>query len=98
MCGYTDAADFPITSNAIQSQIAGATDMFISVFDASLSRLKFSTFFGGSGNEGASIAVDGAGNVIGVGSTGPPDFPTTPGAYSRTMKGKADIVIFKILL
>jgi hypothetical protein len=98
VCGYTDAADFPITPNAIQSRIAGASDMFISVFDSSLSRLKFSTFLGGSGNEGASIAVDGAGDIIGVGSTGSADFPTTPGAYSRTMNGKADLVIFKIRL
>lgn len=96
VCGYTDAPDFPITPTAIQSQIAGPSDMFISVFDSSLSSVKFSTFLGGSGNEGARIAVDGAGNIIGVGSTGSADFPTTPGAFSRTMKGKSDIVIFKI--
>lgn len=98
VCGYTDAADSPITPNAIQPRIAGSSDMFISVFDSSLGRLRFSTFLGGSGNEGAGIAVDGAGNIIGVGSTGSADFPTTPGAYSRILKGKADIVIFKIRL
>ena len=96
--GYTDAPDFPVTANAIQSRVAGATDMFVSVFDSSLTTLKFSTFLGGSGNEGASIAVDAAGDIIGVGSTTSADFPTTPGAYSKTLNGKADLIIFKITL
>jgi hypothetical protein len=98
VCGYTDAADFPVTTNAIQSRVAGATDMFVSVFDSSLTALKFSTFLGGAGNEGGSIAVDRAGDIIGVGNSSSADFPTTPGAYSRTLNGKADLIIFKITL
>jgi hypothetical protein len=98
VCVYTDAQDFPVSPNAIQPRIAGATDMFVSVFDSSLTTLRFSTFLGGSGNEGASLAVDAAGNIIGVGSTSSADFPTTAGAYSRAMKGKMGLVIFKIAL
>lgn len=98
VCGYTDAQDFAVTANAIQSRIAGATDMFVSVFDRGLTTRKFSTFLGGSGNEGASIAVDGAGDIVGVGSSSSADFPMTPGAYSRTLNGKSDLVIFKIAL
>lgn len=95
--GSSDAADFPVTPNAIQSTAKGM-DIFISVFDSSLTTLKFSTFLGGSGSEGATINVDDSGDIIGVGATGSADFPTTPGAYSRTLNGKTDHVVFKITM
>jgi hypothetical protein len=98
LCGTTDAEDYPVTPNAIQSKINGETDIFISVFDNSLTRLKFSTYFGGSKNEYAKIAVDDLGDIIGVGGTTSADFATTPGAYSNTLKGIADAVIFKIAI
>ena len=93
--GSSDAADFPVTPNAIQST-ANGMDIFISVFDSSLTTLKFSTFLGGSGSEGATINVDDSGDIIGVGATSSADFPTTPGAYSRTLNGKSDHVVFRI--
>ncbi len=94
--GSTDAADFPVTPNAMQSTVKGGTDIFMSVFDNNLTTLKFSTFLGGSGNEGATVAVDGSGDIIGVGATTSADFPTTPGAYSRSLNGKTDYVIFRV--
>ena len=94
--GSTDAADFPVTPDAIQSTVKGGVDIFMSVFDSSLTKLKFSTFLGGSGNEGATINVDDSGDIIGVGATTSADFPTTPGAYSNGLKGRTDHVIFKI--
>jgi hypothetical protein len=50
----------------------------------------------GSGNEGATINVDESGDIVGVGATTSADFPTTPGAYSTSLKGRTDYVIFKI--
>ncbi len=96
LSGSTDAADFPVTPNAIQSTVKGGIDIFLSVFDSSLTTLKFSTFLGGSGNEGATITLDGSGDIIGVGATTSADFPTTPGAYSTGLRGKTDYLIFKI--
>jgi hypothetical protein len=96
LTGSTDATDYPVTPNAVQSTVKGGVDIFVSVFDNSLTTLKFSTFLGGSGNEGASIVVDDAGDVIGVGATTSADFPTTPGAYSSGLNGKTDYAIFKI--
>lgn len=96
VCGSTDSKDFPITENAIQSEIKGGADIFLSVFDGNFSKLKYSTFLGGSGVEEVRINVDAAGNIYGVGMTTSNDFPTTPGAYSETLKGEQDIVIFKM--
>jgi len=96
VCGSTDADDYPVTPNAIQSKNNGAIDIFLSVFDNSLSTLKFSTYLGGSGNEFTTIAVDDSGNIIGVGVTKSADFITTPKAYSTALKGEEDVVIFKI--
>ncbi len=87
LSGGTDAADFPVTPNAVQSTVKGGIDIFVSVFDSSLTTLKFSTFLGGSANEGAFINVDDSGDIIGVGATTSADFPATPGAYSTGLKG-----------
>jgi len=94
--GSTDAGDFPVTVNAIQSTIKGGIDIFVSVFDSSLTTLKFSTYLGGSANEGATINVDESGDIVGVGATTSADFPMTPGAYSTGLKGRTDHVIFRI--
>ena len=47
--------------------------------------LVYSTFFGGTGSDGLSkVMHDAEGNIYLYGRTGADDFPTTPGAYSRT--------------
>jgi hypothetical protein len=63
---------------------------------SSLTKLKFWTFLGGSGNEGATINVDESGDIVGVGATTSADCQTTPGAYSAGLKGRTDYVIFKV--
>jgi hypothetical protein len=53
--------------------------------------LVFSTYLGGSGDDGvfpgATVAVDGNGNVYIAGDTNSLDFPTTSGAYQRSFCG-----------
>lgn len=50
--------------------------------------LAWSTYLGGSGREDTAraVAVDDAGNIYVAGGTASADFPTTPGAYSRTLR------------
>ena len=57
-----------------------------SAFAAGTYDLTFSTYFGGGNWEHArDIAVDRQGNMYVVGGASSEDFPTTPGAYSRTI-------------
>jgi len=55
--------------------------------------LAFSTLLGGSGGENfRDVAVDHKGNIYVTGGTSSRDFPTTPGAYDRTLdRGGADL-------
>jgi uncharacterized protein (TIGR03437 family) len=72
--GGTRSADFP-TANPLQSANAGGADAFVSVISPDGSQLKYSTYLGGSKNDGAAaVAVDLQGNVTVVGETSSPDF------------------------
>lgn len=57
----------------------------------------YSTFLGGSGTEdGYGIAVDAAGSAYVTGATASTNFPTTAGAYDRTMAGVTDVFVTKL--
>lgn len=85
--GSTAASDFP-TKNAFQGflkEFGGATNAFVTKFDASGSALVYSTYLGGTGagtgstdvgDKGYGIAVDADGNAYVTGVTGSTDFPT----------------------
>ncbi|HEX3820121.1 MAG TPA: choice-of-anchor D domain-containing protein [Candidatus Sulfotelmatobacter sp.] len=89
--GLTAEANFPITPGAYQSVFKSATnghDAFITKINATGSGLVFSTYLGGSGDDGATgVSVDGAGNVWLKGNTHSADFPITPGAFQTKLKG-----------
>lgn len=88
--GYTGSTDFPVTAGAIRSARAGgfydAADGFVTRLDPSGARLTYSTYVGADAgtDEVFALAVDGAGRITVAGMTQSPDFPTTPGAFSRT--------------
>ncbi len=87
--GMTQSADFPITSNAVQSQLNGNSstsnsDAFVTQFLAGGGQLGFSTYFGGSMDENANasgavgtIALDSSRNIWIGGSTNSTNFPVT---------------------
>lgn len=73
VAGTTASADFPKTVSTLPA--LGATDVFVSKFDAA-GTLVFSTVFGGSSSERVKgIAVDAGGSIIVVGDTFSPDLP-----------------------
>jgi len=65
---------------------SGAPRLFVAKLSSDGKSLLAATYFGGSGTESISkIVLDAAGNVYIAGTTASVDFPTTPGAYQRTL-------------
>jgi len=56
--------------------------------------VKFTYLGGSSAERGYAVAYDAAGNVFVAGFTSSPEFPTTPGAYDRTLDG-SDMFVAK---
>ena len=98
VAGHTQSADFPLIVGAAQSELGGESDCFIAKISSDGSRLIYSTYLGGSENEFAEhqprLAADGTLLLTGV--TASLDFPTTPGAFQRNLKGKTDGFITRL--
>jgi hypothetical protein len=74
--GTAQSKDFPITSGALQKTLRGTSDAFITKLQADGKGLIYSTFLGGSGNDGGrSIAVDSLGRAHVAGNTTSTNFP-----------------------
>jgi|GEM_PF-2228404 len=78
--GYTDGADFPITTGAYQKTTHADRSGFISKLSPDGSKLLFSTFLNGTKETIVQgIALDSLGNPIVTGITFSTDFPVTQG-------------------
>lgn len=76
----------------VYSANAGSRDVYVTKLDSS-GNIVYSTYFGGSGDDGATaIAVDLAGDVYVTGITNSADFPVTKGAYA----GAGPSFVFKL--
>lgn len=103
VAGGTASDDFP-SQNALHSFQGGVllqSDGFISRLNANGTALDFSTYLGGSGDDGVSaLALDDDGNLYVAGSTTSDDFPTTPGSFQNTrpdtLEQRADIFVAKL--
>lgn len=88
--GLTTSTNFP-TASPLQSANGGASDAFVSKFEADGSALLYSTYLGGSGDDhGDGIAVDGGGNANVAGVTASTDFPTASAFQSSFGGGISD--------
>jgi len=84
LTGYTLSDDFPVTSDAVQRNPAGNTDVFVSVVNPNdpAHFLVYSTYFGGTQGEVAyDVKPDGAGNIYFTGYTLSPDLFTVGASY-----------------
>jgi hypothetical protein len=92
--GQTAATDFPTTPGSLQPTIPGcgpgplflnSCDGFVAELNSAGSALVYSTYLGGSAEEGISgLARDPNGAIYVTGTTLSTDFPTTPGALKTT--------------
>lgn len=88
VCGRTSSSDFLTTPNAVSRDYAAndTSNAYISIISQDGSTLEYSSFFGGSKEDGAySIAFDNDYNIYLTGYTESTDLPTTNNAYDRIL-------------
>jgi len=89
VAGSTNSSNFPVTEGVYQAKnISNTSKAFITKLNPTGTALIYSTYLGGSGNDGAGpIALDSSGDVYVGGSTSSANFPVTHGAYLTTNIG-----------
>jgi hypothetical protein len=99
--GFTGSSNFPTTQGAVRPAFGGGTatfegvpvDAFAARLDPSGSRLVYSTYLGGSGDDvGNNVALDDDGNAYYTGFSESPDFPTTPGSLKPSYGTPAPVL------
>jgi hypothetical protein len=86
----TFSEDFPTTEGAFDRTYNGQADFFVACLTPDGSKLVYSTYLGGDGNEWISthnLAVDAQGNAYVAVPTGSTNYPVTRGAFQRTRGG-----------
>ena len=79
--GSTNSQNFPVTAGALQTRLAGNSDVFAAKLSPDGSTLVYATYLGGAGfDTAAAIAVDASRNAY-LGGMAASDFPATAGAY-----------------
>ena len=101
VAGVTLSSDFPTTAGAYDRTLGGYTDLFVAKLSADGGTLAYATFLGGSADEGVEdinggLVLDDSGAAYVACVTYSSDFPTTLGAYDRTLSGEADAFLAKL--
>ncbi|MFC1725912.1 SBBP repeat-containing protein [candidate division KSB1 bacterium] len=98
IAGHTESENFPVVEGAYDETFNGALDVFVCRLNSSGNGLLYSTYVGGIFSEKAkAIALDADGNVYVTGVTDGLDFPTTAGAYDRSIFGTGnEVFAFKL--
>jgi uncharacterized repeat protein (TIGR01451 family) len=103
VAGRTSSSDFPVTAGAAQTAYGGSGslgavggDTFVAKLNAGGNRLVFSTFLGGSGDDGpGNVEIDSAGNIYVQGGTNSSNFPTAH-ALQASLLGKNNAFLAKL--
>jgi len=93
--GWTNSREFPL-KNPYQNIFKGETDVFVTKFTPTGNDLAYSTYLGGSGDDGAygGIAVDSSGAAYVAGVTFSKNFPLK-NPYQSVLKGDEDVFVTK---
>ncbi|MDW5563264.1 MAG: Ig-like domain-containing protein [Methanomassiliicoccus sp.] len=99
-CAYVTgqtSSSFPTTLGAYRTAyVGGSNDVFVSKFSTDGSKLLYSTYLGGSGDDCSyGISVDSSGCAYVTGRTDSSNFPTL-NAYQATSKGSDDAFVTKL--
>jgi hypothetical protein len=97
VAGDTYSADFPVTSNAVDTGYNGDRDAFIAKLSNDLSNRIAVTFIGGSDwDEATTIALDDQGGIYIAGNSQSSNFPTTLGVVAPFKNSFRDAFIAKL--
>ncbi len=91
--GYTKDDLIPTTPGADNEEMLGSYDFYFTQMSYDLTELVYSSYYGGSGSDGGSCYLSEYGDIYLAGATNSSDFPTTEGAYSKTLQGDYDILV-----
>ena len=98
VAGHTQSANFPVTPGAPGPKFGGQSDCYLAGLAPDASRLLYATYLGGKGGDLVrGFALGPGGEVWLVGSTTSPDFPTTEGVHQRTLRGRSDAFVVKLV-
>ena len=83
LVGYSNASDFPTTSDALNKTHSGERDVFIMLLDPTMTHLDYSTFIGGNWDDFPAVVTwDLSNNQLWItGSTSSTNLPTSIGCY-----------------
>jgi hypothetical protein len=87
--GQTASTNFPTVAGAFKTSFGGSFDAFVTKISSDGSKLLYSTYVGGTGDDsGNAIAVDASGDAFVAGGTSSSsNFPTTAGAFQTVYGG-----------
>lgn len=96
--GGTANSNFPATAGAFQTASSGGIEGFIAKINPAGNALVYGTFLGGGlqSDRVKGIALDSVGNIYITGQTENTGFPTTEGAFDRTLNGGEDGFVTKL--
>jgi hypothetical protein len=95
--GWSTSSNFPTTSGAFRTTLAGQYDAYITKFNAA-GQLRWSTFCGGTSpglDQLPGIATDSRRNIVLSGNTVTATFPVTPNAFQTVKNASNDAVVIK---
>jgi len=97
LTGETNSANFPTSANAYDTSHNGEDDVFVLKLSADGGRLVYSTFIGGSdSDDGESLTLTAAGELLLTGDTNSANFPTSANAYDTSHNGEYDVFVLKL--
>lgn len=98
VAGTTRSTNFVgVTSASLQPTNGGAADAFIAELNAGGTGLVFSTYLGGSGNDGGNgLSLDPSSNIYVTGDTASANFPVTSNPLQSTYGGNNDAFVAKL--
>jgi len=94
VAGTTYSSDFPVTADAFDTSFNGGEDAFVVKLNSAGSTLSYATFLGGSENDYAyAVALDATGGAHVTGESDSIAFPTTPGAFDRSVSDSGGFLV-----